>query len=94
MSLEAYPTLSFSEEGVLSIFDGCNELEGRFVINESELVLTQMVPVTEHQCTDEPVLSISAHYEKVFADGTLTYTIDANVLRIDRGGNGVVGDTD
>jgi heat shock protein HslJ len=94
MSLEAYPTLSFSEEGALSIFDGCNQFEGRFSISGSELVLTQMVPVTEHQCTDEHVLTISAHYEKVFVDGTLTYSIDANVVRIERGENGVEGYTD
>jgi heat shock protein HslJ len=94
MSLEAYPTLSFSEEGALSIFDGCNLLEGRFALNGSGLTVTHMTPMTEHQCTDENVLSISAHFEKVFADGALTYSIDANVLRIERGENGVEGYTD
>jgi len=94
MSLETYPTLSFSEEGALSIFDGCNQLEGRFTINGSELILTNVALVIEGQCTERHVLSISAHYEKVFADGTLTYSIDASVLRIERGENGVVAYTD
>ena len=94
MSLETYPTLSFSEEGALIIFDGCNQLEGRFTTNGSELTLTNMTPVTEHLCTERDVLSIYAHYEKVFADGTLTYSIDANVLRIERGENGIEAHTD
>ena len=94
VSLETSPTLSFSEAGALSIFDGCNQLEGRFSLSDSGLTVTHMTPVTEHQCTDENVLTISAHLEKVFADGTLTYSIDANVLTIKRGENGVVGYTD
>jgi len=94
MSLEKYPTLSFSEEGALSIFDGCNQLEGRYTTLGSELTLTLMAPVTARQCTDDHRLSISAHYDQVFADGTLTHTIDANVLRIERGDNGVVAYTD
>jgi len=50
-----------------------------------------MAPVTARQCAEEHALSISAHYENVFADGTSTYSMDANALRNERGDNGVVG---
>ena len=81
VNLETYPTLFFSEDGVLRIFDGCNQLEGRFAVNGSELTVANVV-------------SISEHYDKVFADGSLTLSFDANALTIERGENGVVGLTD
>jgi len=94
MSLEAYPTLSFSGDGVLRIFDGCNQLEGRFASERSELRVSDVLPVTEHLCSEEHALKISGHYATVFADGTLTYSMDANVLTIRRGEEGVVASTD
>lgn len=96
--LESYPTLSFSDHGTLSISDGCNQIDGLFTANGSDLILTNMsnrpISSTELYCDESGMLMIAAHYGKVFTDGALTYSIDANVLRIERGDNGVVGYTD
>ncbi len=93
-SMDAYPTLLFSEDGMLRIFDGCRPLEGRFVARGAELTVSGMTPLADLSCTDPRVLYISAHYEKVFADGTLTYSMDAKELTITRGENGVKAFTD
>ena len=94
LSLDSYPTLSFSEDGKLVIFDGCNHLEGNFVINGEQLSLTNMMTVTTHPCSIQNVLRISAHYQELFVDGIVTYSIDANILRIQRGKNGVAANTE
>jgi heat shock protein HslJ len=94
LSLATYPTLSFSEDGKLTIFDSCNQLQGRFVINGKQLSLTNMMAMTTHRCTDPNMLTISAHYQEVFADGTVIYQIDANTLTIERGKNGIAAYTE
>jgi heat shock protein HslJ len=94
MHMETYPALHFSTDGVLSFFDTCHTLEGRFVVQGTTLTVAKLVPVQPPLCTDERILKMSRHYAKVFSDGTLSFSIDANALRIERGEDGVVAYVD
>ena len=94
MQMDKYPTLHFSTDGALTIFNGCNQVKGRFTAKRSVLTLTEMAPTTMRLCAGENVQRMVAHYAKVFVDGTLSYSIDANALNIERGGDGVVAYTE
>ena len=94
MQMDAYPTLNFSSDGALTIFDGCNELKGRFAVNATHITLTAMTPMTMNMCAGDHVQEMSAHYAKVFANGTLSYAIDSRSLKMKRGSDGIVAYTD
>lgn len=91
--LETYPWLSFAN-GKLSIFDGCNQLEGQYTTKGNSLTLSDMKTLTQLECTDPQVVDITEHYKKVFVDSTFTYSINANKLRLERERDGVLATTD
>lgn len=92
--LERPPTLQFSEEGEVRIFDGCVNRSGHFHLDGPQLSLFEMQTVGEPECPVPFACRISEHYVTLFHDGTLVYTIDANQLRIERGTDGMLGHTD
>jgi len=79
------PTVQFNQDGTLHVDTSCNTGGGRYAVDGNTLTLTELA-YTEAGC-DVPV--IEGRIQAVLSDGTLSFSIDANRLSLDRGDIGL-----
>lgn len=83
------PTVLFTEDGNVEANTSCNTSGGRYVVNGNTLTLTEM-GYTERGCS---AASIESHVQAVLNNGTVTFSINANRLSLDRGDVGLRANT-
>lgn len=79
------PTVELNEDGSLFVNTSCNTSGGRYVVDGSTLTLSE-IAYTERGC-DAAI--IESHVQAVLTNGTITFTIEANRLSLDRGDLGL-----
>lgn len=79
------PTVQFNEDGTLRVDTSCNTGGGRYVVDGNTHALSELA-YTEAGC-DAPI--VESQIQAVLSDGTLSFSIDANRLSLDRGDIGL-----
>lgn len=81
------PTLTFRADGSFEIDTTCNTGTGKYAVSRETLTLSD-VEYTLQACSG-PAAFVEAHVQKVIADGTMKFAIEARRLTIERGSVGV-----
>ena len=93
VNLDQDPTLFFDDDGTFEVYSGCNQGEGSYTTDGSDIVFSDLV-YSEMLCPDKSAEWAEAHIQSVIVDGTATYLIDAARLTIEIGSLGVSAFTD
>lgn len=91
--LEKAPWFVFRDDGSLEVFAGCNTGQGRYEVDGGELTFSK-VGYTKMACADASQQRAEDHMVAVFAEGTVTYEIEAARITIRRGEDGVEAGTE
>lgn len=86
------PTLSFSADGNVGIFGGCNEGGGSYEVGDDGSILFSELMSTDMAC-DESTMTAEGHVFSVLGESGLTFEIDANRLTIMGSSLGISGST-
>ncbi|MAA78985.1 MAG: hypothetical protein CL916_06965 [Deltaproteobacteria bacterium] len=89
-NLAESPTLSFSADGNVEIFGGCNGGGGSYEVGDDGTISFSELISTEMAC-DEAVMSAENHLFSVLGETGLAFEIDANRLTIMGASLGVSG---
>ena len=90
MNLENDPTISFSENGTLDVFSGCNSCDGSYTVDAAAGTLTvTSFNCTEMECMDDLIQEAEWHVTTVFWGENITFDIDATRLTVMSGDKGV-----
>lgn len=81
------PTLRF-DGGTLALDTGCNRGTGAYELADADIVV-QPIATTRAACID-PAATATEQAMLVTLDGTVAYAIEADVLTLTNGGNGLV----
>ena len=87
------PTLRFGDDGSLAVNTGCNTGYGTYTVSGSTLTLGS-IPYTERGCVDTGSQFAQDHVIEVMSPGSVTFTIDAARLTIERGSIGLGATTE
>ena len=89
-NLAESPTLSFSADGSVEIFGGCNGGGGSYEAGDDGTISFSDLVSTEMAC-DESTMMAEGHIFNVLGEAGLTFEIDANRLTIMGASKGISG---
>ena len=93
MFLETSPTVTFDEDGTVSVDTGCNTGGGDYSVEGSTITFSPIM-YTRVACMDEDAAWAEAHVQSVLGEGSVTYRIQANRLTLDGAEKGLSATTE
>jgi heat shock protein HslJ len=93
VNLTTRPTVTFGEDGQVSVETGCNTGGGSYTVEGNTITLS-LIGYTRMLCDDEDAAWAEAHIQSVLNEGEVTYEIDANRLGLTGAEKGLGATTD
>lgn len=82
------PLLTFADDGTLRVESTCNTSDGNYVVSGDRITFSN-IAFTDAACSNPAASAVEQHLQKVIANGTVTFSIDARRLEIKRGDVGL-----
>ncbi len=93
VNLTTRPTVTFGEDGQVSVDTGCNTGGGTYTVEGKTITFSPM-SYTRMACVDEDAAWAEAHIQSVLGEGSVTYEIEANRLGLNGLEKGLGATTD
>ena len=93
VNLTTRPTITFGEDGQVSVETGCNTGGGSYTVTQNTITFS-LINYTRRGCVDENAAWAESHIQSVIGEGDVTYEIEANRLGLNGATKGLGATTD